>query len=144
MTMKEAGLMAGLPHPTTESKPFWEGCNAEQLLLQRCGGCSHVFYYARRLCPACGSTELAWEESSGHGVIYSFSEVHVPFQGPEWGSQVPYTIVLVDLDEGPRMLSRWLGDGRGPPLIGQHVKVTFPEVDGQRIPFFGPNAEGSE
>jgi uncharacterized OB-fold protein len=138
------GLMAVLPRPTAESKPFWEGCNAENLLLQRCGDCGQAFYYARRLCPACGSIELAWKKSSGRGVIYSFSEVHVAFQGPEWASQVPYTLVIIDLDEGPRMLSRWLADSGAPPQIGQDVQVVFPEVDGQKLPFFGPGAEGCE
>lgn len=140
METKQQALMAELPQPTVDSKPFWDGCNSEQLLLQRCGGCRHLFYYARRLCPACGSTELSWETSSGRGSIYSFSQVHVPFQGPEWASQVPYSVVLVDLDEGPRMLSRWLGAGE--PAIGQRVRVTFPSVEGQKLPFF--TAEGAE
>lgn len=137
MDANDKQLLAVLPKPTVDSRPFWEGCNAEQLLLQRCTQCRHVFYFARRLCPACGGSELAWEASAGRGRVYSFSEVHVPFQGPEWASQLPYTVVLVDLEEGPRMLSRWLGPKGSPPAIGQHVRVRFPEVDGQKLPFFG-------
>lgn len=132
-------LLAELPQPTRDSEPFWEGCNAEQLLLQRCGECNHIFYYPRRLCPTCGSTTLQWEQSRGRGRIYSFSEVHVPFQGPQWTSQLPYTVVLVDLDEGPRMLSRWLGTA--PPCMGQVVHVCWPRVDHQKLPFFGPDEE---
>jgi uncharacterized OB-fold protein len=138
MTMEndETRLLAGLPKPTVDSKPFWEGCNAEKLLLQRCAQCRHIFYYARRLCPACGAADLAWEASAGRGRVYSFSEVHVPFQGPEWASQVPYTVVMVDLDEGPRMLSRWLAPEGSTPRIGQPVRVRFPTVGGQKLPFF--------
>ncbi len=133
----EAELLAELPTPTVDSAPFWEGCNAESLLLQRCGECRHLFYFARRLCPACGATELTWESSTGRGTIYSFSEVHVAFQGPDWNSQIPYTVILVDLDEGPRMLSRWLApEGSSLPAIGDQVRVTFPAVNGQKLPFF--------
>lgn len=134
-------LLAVLPAPSEDSRPFWEGCNAENLLLQRCAACSHVFYFARRLCPACGATELAWEASSGRGTIYSFSEVHVAFQGPAWNSQLPYTVVLVDLEEGPRMLSRWLVTDAALPVIGQRVRVRFPSVSGQKLPFFSSDMD---
>lgn len=135
--MRDDQPMAHLLPPTVDSKPFWEACNAEQLLLQRCAGCRHIFYFARRLCPACGGVELAWEASAGTGRIYSFSEVHVPFQGPAWAGQVPYTVVLVDLDEGPRLLSRWT-DSSALPSVGQRVRVRWPVVGGQKLPFFGP------
>lgn len=138
MDASENKLMAELPKPTLDSRPFWEGCNAEKLLLQRCNHCKHIFYFARRLCPACGAGELTWEASAGCGRVYSFSEVHVPFQGPEWASQLPYTVVMVDLEEGPRMLSRWLAPKGSTPTIGQRVRVRFPEVDDQKLPFFSP------
>ena len=136
MEAKNDTLLAVLPRPTVDSKPFWEGCNADTLLLQRCGACRHLFYYARRLCPACGAAELSWEASTGRGSIYSFSQVHVAFQGPEWNSQLPYTVVLVDLDDGPRMLSRWLGPAGTVPSVGERVRVTFPSIGGQKLPFF--------
>jgi uncharacterized OB-fold protein len=127
--------------PTADSQPFWDGCQAEKLLLQRCSPCEHRFYYARRLCPFCGSNDLSWEPSSGLGTIWTFSEVHVPFPGPEWAGQVPYTVLLIDLAEGPRMLSRWLGRAGSLPRTGQVVRVVFPEIDGRKVPFFAPVAE---
>lgn len=132
-----SAYIAELPRPTVDSQAFWDGCNRQQLLLQRCSTCQHVFYYARRLCPACGSGDLSWQASSGRGTVYSFSQVHVAFQGPHWQSQLPYTVVLVDLDEGPRMLSRW-ADAAELPQIGQPVQVRFVPVEGQYLPFFGP------
>jgi uncharacterized OB-fold protein len=95
-----------------------------------------VFYYARRLCPACGGTQLSWQASSGKGQVYSYSQVQVAFQGPHWRSQLPYTVVLIDLEEGPRMLSRWHGPKGQVPQVGQRAQVTFPEVQGQRLPYF--------
>lgn len=129
-------LIAELPQPTVDSQPFWEGCQREQLMLQHCTDCGHVFYYARRLCPACGGMQLSWQASSGKGQVYSYSQVQVAFQGPHWQSQLPYTVVLIDLEEGPRMLSRWHGPKGQVPQVGQRAQVTFPEVQGQRLPYF--------
>lgn len=135
--------IAELPQPTLESQPFWDGCKRQQLMLQRCGSCDHVFYYARRLCPACGSTELSWQASSGRGTLYSASQVQVAFQGPHWQSQLPYTVVLVDLDEGPRMLSRWAAGEARRPRMDERVRVRFVPVQqgqqGQWLPFFEPD-----
>jgi uncharacterized OB-fold protein len=135
-------VVAELPHPTVDSQPFWEGCQRGQLLLQRCADCHHLFYYARRLCPACGGTQLQWEAASGQGVVYSYSQVQVAFQGPHWQSQLPYTVVLIDLVEGPRMLSRWVGPSGQIPQVGQRARLIFVEVQGQRLPYFEADESG--
>jgi len=129
-------LRAVLPHPTEASRPFWEACQRGELLLGRCDACDHVFYYPRRHCPACGAPEPGWIRSSGRGRIFSFTHVAVSFHGAGWESQLPYTVILVDLEEGPRMLSRLVGGGREAVKSGDAVEVVFPEVEGQRLPFF--------
>ncbi len=134
--------MAELPQPTLESQPFWDGCKRQQLMLQRCGSCQHVFYYARRLCPACGSTELSWQASSGRATVYSASQVQVAFQGPHWQSQLPYTVGLIDLTEGPRMLSRWVGPSGQTPQVGQRARLTFVAGPRQRLPYFEADESG--
>ncbi len=131
-------IKAILPRPTADSLPFWNACNDEQFLMAHCKACDHLFYYPRRLCPACGGSELGWNPSAGRGTVYSHCEVHVSFYGPTWASQLPYTVLLVDLDEGPRLLSRLISaDGR-PVAIGERVQLKFIEVDGQRLPYFEP------
>ncbi|TAL82626.1 MAG: hypothetical protein EPN62_04005 [Candidimonas sp.] len=125
-----------LPTPSIDSAPFWAGCNREILLLQHCADCNTRFYFARRLCPACGGQRLDWEPSTGTGTIFSFSEVHVSFFGPEWNTELPYTVVLIDLDEGPRMLSRLVGRNSSEVKIGDRVKVFFVEAENQKLPFF--------
>src|SRR3989304_3427326 len=111
-------IFAILPSPTNETAPFWEGCNRSELLLCACEACGHVFYYPRLYCPKCGSEKLAWRASEGRGTLYSFTRVGVSFYGKKWESQIPYTLVLVDLDEGPRMLSRLVGPGPATAQIG--------------------------
>ena len=127
---------AVLPTPTIDSIPFWSACNQEQLLLQGCAECEAFFYYARRLCPHCGGEKISWHQSAGKGTVFSFSEVAVSFFGPAWDADLPYTVVLVDLDEGPRMLSRMLKQDQARVSIGSRVQVSFVQVHAQKLPFF--------
>ena len=134
MTMEE--IIAIPPQPTNASAPYWEGCNRGELLLAKCNDCTRPFYYPRILCPHCGSQNLGWLKASGTGTIWSFTHVHVSFYGKRWESQIPYTPVLIDLDEGVRVMSRLVGEGRDKVKIGDKVKVEFIEVEKQKIPFF--------
>ena len=134
MTMEE--IIAIPPQPTKASAPYWEGCNRGELLLAKCNDCTRPFYYPRILCPHCGSQNLGWLKASGTGTVWSFTHVHVSFYGKRWESQLPYTPVLIDLDEGVRMMSRLVGEGRDNVKIGDKVKVEFIEVEKQKIPFF--------
>ena len=134
--MSSLAYKAQLPAPTIDSLPFWEACHKNILLLQHCGECLTCFYYPRRLCPTCGGQQLSWQASVGAGTVFSFSEVVVSFFGPEWESELPYTVVLVDLDEGPRMLSRLVAGDYTELRIGARVQVVFVECEQQKIPFF--------
>ena len=134
MTMEE--IIAIPPQPTKASAPYWEGCNRGELLLAKCNDCTRPFYYPRILCPHCGSQNLGWLKASGTGTVWSFTHVHVSFYGKRWESQLPYTPVLIDLDEGVRMMSRLVGEGRDNVKIGDKVKVEFIEVEKQKISFF--------
>ena len=129
-------LTAILPTPTAASAPFWEACNRGELQLPHCRACDRLFYYPRTHCPHCGSRELDTRKAAGGGRIFSFTHVHVSFQGSTWEAQLPYTPVLVDLDEGVRMLSRLIGEGRDAVAIGDRVTLTFAEIEGRKLPYF--------
>jgi uncharacterized OB-fold protein len=129
-------LIAILPTPTSASKPFWDACDRGELELPHCMQCERVFYYPRRHCPHCGSTKLDTRKASGHGRVFSFTHVHVSFYGSQWESQLPYTPVLIDLDEGVRMLSRLIGPDREQVAIGDRVALEFVGIEGRKLPFF--------
>ena len=129
-------LIAILPTPTAASQPFWDACDRGELQLPHCLGCDRVFYYPRRNCPHCGSAQLDARKATGHGRVFSFTHVHVSFYGAQWESQLPYTPVLVDLDEGVRMLSRLIGPDRDSVSVGDPVAVAFVEIQGRKLPFF--------
>jgi hypothetical protein len=79
---------------------------------------------------------MVWKVSTGEGKIFSFSEVCISFFGPLWDDQLPYTVALIDLQEGPRMLSRLVLEPGQQPKIGDRVDVIFVEVQGKKLPFF--------
>jgi uncharacterized protein len=91
---------------------------------QACVDCRRPLFPPRVLCPACGSTRLEWRESAGTGTVYSATTVHAR-------DAEPYTIALVDLDEGIRVMVTIADATPDDPPIDARVTVTVGEVDGE-------------
>lgn len=124
-----------VPEITQQSEPFWKACKEGRLLIMRCKPCGKPFFYPRRSCPFCWSEDLEWVESKGLGTIWTFSEVAISLWGDAWDDIVPYTVAVIDLDEGVRMASRLVG-GSG-WRIGDRVRVVFQEGDKDIVmPYF--------
>jgi uncharacterized protein len=105
-----------VPQPDADTALFWQGLRQGKLLLQHCADCKHIQYYQQAICRACGSEKLAHRAASGRGKVHSFSVVHRA-PGPAFKSDIPYAVLLVELDEGPRMISTYIG--------GSPEEVTF-------------------
>jgi len=101
--------------------------------IQLCADCSQHFFYPRITCPHCGSNKLAWVTPSGKATVYSTS---VPRLKPGQGGH--YNIALIDLAEGPRMMSRVVGLAPEKVKIGMAVKAFVGEIDGDPAVFFKP------
>jgi hypothetical protein len=132
-------MSGGLPAPivNADSAPYWEGARSDKLLLQRCGGCGTLRFFPRFLCTACGSDRTEWSEVSGRGTVHSFTIVHrAAF--PEFQATTPYVVALIDLEEGPRMMTNIVGDDALSVAIGDTVTVVFEErgADGAKVPQF--------
>jgi uncharacterized protein len=97
------------PEPTPESGPFWDALRAGRLELPYCPAGEHFFFPPMPGCPDCGSDAVEYRPVSGAGRVYSWIVAHYAFD-PEFAPDVPYTIVTVDLAEGPRIYGRWSGD----------------------------------
>ena len=89
------------------------GLERGELWLQRCRGCGRVQHYPRTACRSCGATSLGLQRAAGRGTVHAAAEVHRP-PDPENGRE-PYLLVLVELAEGPRLLTHLLVDPRGHP-----------------------------
>ena len=96
-----------VPVPTPETQPFWDGCAAGELRLQRCLDCGKPYFYPRPACPACGSPNVEWFTASGDATLYSYVISHRPARGFE--DDGPYAIAVVELAEGPRMMTSLAG-----------------------------------
>ena len=128
----------GLPTPTITvvSRPHWEGCGRGELLVQRCGECGHYVFTPEICCTACQSESLAWVQSSGHGVLYSFTIIYRP-QRPEF--EVPYVGAIIELEEGWHMLSNLVECDHQDIEIGMPVEVCFvPRGEDLLLPMFKP------
>jgi len=112
------------PVTDADNRFFWEGVREGRLLLQRCASCGAVRNPPGPMCPHCQSTSWEAVEASGRGTIYSW----VVSQHPTEPDAEPRTVVLIDLDEGVRLVSNLVGGGS--PANGARVEVTFATVDG--------------
>jgi uncharacterized OB-fold protein/acyl dehydratase len=107
---------------------FWEGVDAGELRIQRCGGCDVLRHPPQPMCDSCGSTDQRYVVASGAGTVYSHVAHHYP---PLPGVQLPHTVLLVELDEGVRLVSELApGEDAGRVAIGVAVRVAFEQVPG--------------
>jgi uncharacterized OB-fold protein len=115
------------PEPDQESGPYWDGLGRHRVVLQRCPACGAVRFPPMPTCPRCAAEGGSPVESPATGVVYSFVRVHRAFSA-EHAADVPYTVAVVELDEGCRMLGRIAG-GR-PAGVGDRVGPAFADHDG--------------
>ena len=127
-----------LPVITEENRPFWEGCQQGKLLLQQCRKCYHYQFYPRLYCMQCSSETLQWVEANGRGVIYSFTIIYQN-KSPEFVHETPYNVAIVQLEEGPRLLSNIVDVGATELQVDLPVTVVFDQVtDTITLPRFRP------
>jgi uncharacterized OB-fold protein len=128
-----------LPVPTPESQPFWAAARRHELTLQRCRACARFFFYPRAACPHCLSGDLEWRRVSGRGTLHTFTVVYRGLRNFPLGE--PYVLAIVELDEGPRMMTN-LVDVEADPAklrIGIPVEVVFADVTSEvSLPRFRP------
>ncbi|HEX9183212.1 MAG TPA: OB-fold domain-containing protein [Burkholderiales bacterium] len=108
--------------PSGPEKQYLDKLAAGRFEIQRCAACTKHVFYPRVLCPHCGSERLDWVAPSGRGTVYSTTIVR---RKPADGGD--YNVCLVDLVEGPRMLSRVAGVAPGEVRIGMAVKARLAE-----------------
>ncbi|MFD1848769.1 Zn-ribbon domain-containing OB-fold protein [Oceanobacillus bengalensis] len=129
-------MVQKIPKPIydEESRPFWDGLNNGELLIQHCNSCRENIFYPRSICPHCFSEEIQWSKASGNGRIYSYTVVHQAF-GP-YKEEVPFIVGIIDLDEGVRMMTRIIGE-RDQIAIDKQVSVVYQQIDNDFVlPYF--------
>jgi uncharacterized protein len=126
------------PKPTPETQHFWDGTKAGELRLQRCDACANVYFPPRPFCPSCASRKVSVFKASGKGKLYSYVINHRP-AAP--GFTPPYAIAVVELDEGPRMMSNIVDCPQTPESLelDMRLEVAFEKLDDKiTLPMFRP------
>jgi uncharacterized protein len=116
------------------SAEFWSALEDGRLVVPSCNSCGRHSFPPMPSCPLCGSLDVSQDEVSGAGTIYSWAKVHIALD-PAFEPDVPYTVLVVDLREGGRLMGRFLDDDR-PPEAGAQVRLEPYRVDGITLPGF--------
>ena len=125
------------PQPTPETRHFWEGAKSGELRLQRCDACQHTYFPPRPFCPACASREVSVFRASGRAILHSYVISHRPAPG----FVPPYSIAVVELEEGPRMMTNIVGCPQTPEalVLDMPLAVRFEQIDDEiSLPLFAP------
>ena len=125
-----------LPVIDHDSAPYWEAAREGRLDIPLCGDCGKHHFYPRAICPHCHSDNLKFDTVSGRGEVHTFTIARRP-AGPAFADDVPYVVALIELEEGPRMMSRVQTDDPESVRIGAKVEVTFVKAsDEVTFPYF--------
>jgi uncharacterized OB-fold protein len=128
-----------IPTPTPETEHFWNGTQAGELRLQRCSDCAKVYFPPRPFCPGCASRSVEIFAASGRATLYSYVINHRAM--PESGFEAPYSIAVVELEEGPRMMTNVVDVEQTPEALqlDMALEVVFKEVSDEiALPLFRP------
>lgn len=118
-------------------QPYLDGLAAGKLMFQRCRHCGHAWMPARSECPKCLSPDHEWIAASGAAKLVSWVVYHRAFN-EAFRTRVPYTVAVVQLDEGPRMISNVIGADPSALKIDQTLKLQIDREGDVFIPRFKP------
>jgi uncharacterized OB-fold protein len=138
MIREEDAALKPLPIPDADTAAFWKGLREGRLLLQHCLECGAVHYYQQGLCRKCGSTRLEHRAASGRGRVHSYSVVYRA-PGPAFKDDTPYAVLLVELEEGPRMITCLVGGDPEQVTFDMPVELVCEKVNDEiSLPRFKP------
>ena len=129
----------GRPLPQTDnvSAPYWAAAAEGKVLYQECTACGHRQFYPRAMCTACGETP-EWVRASGRGTVHTFTVIRQNYGRP-FRDELPYVVAIVELEEGPRLMTNVTGIAVEDVRIGLPVQVYFElAAEGVGVPFFHP------
>jgi len=115
------------PSTSPDTQFFWDGLKDRRLLVQRCDGCGALRHPPRPMCPRCHSLAWTQSESSGRGTILSAVVMRHP-QYPWWFETDP-VVVLVELEEGWRLVANLIGVENADDVMNAPVEVVFEDFD---------------
>jgi uncharacterized protein len=138
--MSFEGVERIAPQPDASFAAYWDGVREGVLVLWRCADCQQTQIFPSDLCRGCHGSKLDRVEASGRATVYTYTVVRRA-PSPNWAAAVPYAIALVDLAEGPRLMTNLVDCAPDDISIGMAVQVQFDRIDETfSLPFFRPAA----
>ncbi|HEX5267130.1 MAG TPA: Zn-ribbon domain-containing OB-fold protein [Acidimicrobiales bacterium] len=126
-----------VPLPDNVSRSYWEAAGRGELLFQECPQCGQRQLYPRALCTGCAGTPV-WRAASGRGTVHTFTVIRQNWAEP-FREMLPYVVAMVELAEGPRLMSNVTDCAPEDVHIGMPVEAWFlPVEDGVAVPMFRP------
>lgn len=130
-----------LPEISDLTRPFWTATKAGELRMQKCTQCGHIRHPVGPVCTQCLSPQCEWVAMSGKGTVLAHLVFHQVYHRA-WANEAPYSVIMVQLDEGPRMFS----DVEDPQhryqdvdLVGRKVELQFRPMSADIVlPWFLP------
>jgi uncharacterized OB-fold protein len=122
--------------PDELDAPFWDACRRHEFLVHRCRDCSRS-YWPATCCIEHGGDDMEWVAASGRGTVHTYTIYRHAFD-PAFAANLPYTIAVVRLEEGPFFHTDLVECAPDAVRIGLPVEVVYEDVDGETIPHFRP------
>ena len=127
MSSRPTGYARPLPRITEDNAPFWAAARRHELRLQKCDACGRLWWPPGPVCPECLDDRITWTPVSGRGTVSIFVVFHKAWF-PEFTSDLPYAVVQVELEEGPRLTANLVDVRPGEIRVGLPVTVVFDDV----------------
>lgn len=116
-----------VPRPSAETQPFWDAAKQHRLELQKCNACGRFWFPPSTRCVHCLSDDHAWTEVSGKGRVFSFVTYQRMYH-KGWDGEIPYVVAVIELEEGPRLLSTITDCAPEDVRCDMAVQVVFDDV----------------
>jgi len=136
--MKE--YLKPLPEVDADTQPFWDAARRHELVIRRCQNCGAYpsVHYPVSGCPECGGMAMEWVKASGNGNVYTFAVFHMLYH-PAFKEEIPYNTAVIELSEGPLMISNIVHCKNDDIRIGMPVNVVFEDISEEiTLPKFRP------
>lgn len=127
-----------VPVPTPETQPYWDGVAEGKVRITRCSDCGEPFFPPGPVCPNCSSQNVEWFDASGRATLYSYVIHQKPLKW--WETEGPRSVAIVELEEGPRMISSVVGCPQTPEALrlDMALTATFVPFDDATVVCFEP------
>jgi uncharacterized OB-fold protein len=125
------------PDMSDLGRPFWQALREGALTFQRCQDCHHAWLPARSHCPSCLSPQWQREPACGKAQLISWVVYHVAYH-PAFENRLPYTVAVVKLKEGPRMISNVISADPSTLRMDMPLSLVIEEENGVSVPRFEP------